>query len=165
MLMSKKGWIGSIFLVFLIVVGWWMVSPLFLDEVVDEDLPPTIEATTNAEETSNEESTAVSHSGMFVDGDDAHHASGNVTSFYTASEQWVRFENFEVTNGPDLYTVLVKEGQSTDEGTILGKLKGNVGSQNYRIPDSSSLEEGDRIVVWCKAFEVDFGFAELLLKE
>ena len=165
MLMSKKGWIGSIFLVLLIVVGWWMVSPLFLDEVVDEDLPTTIEATTNAEETSNEESPAVSHSGMFVDGDDTHHASGIVTSFYTDSKQWVRFENFEVTNGPDLYTVLVKEGQSTDEGTILGKLKGNVGSQNYRIPDSSSLEEGDRIVVWCKAFEVDFGFAELFHKE
>ncbi|MBF0705734.1 DM13 domain-containing protein [Alkalihalobacillus hwajinpoensis] len=163
--MSKKGWIGSIFLVLLIVVGWWMVSPLFLDEVVDEDLPTTIEATTNAEETSNEESPAVSHSGMFVDGDDTHHASGDVTSFYTDSKQWVRFENFEVTNGPDLYTVLVKEGQSTDEGTILGKLKGNVGSQNYRIPDSSSLEEGDRIVVWCKAFEVDFGFAELFHKE
>ncbi|WLR61215.1 DM13 domain-containing protein [Guptibacillus hwajinpoensis] len=165
MLMSKKGWIGSIFLVLLIVVGWWMVSPLFLDEVVDEDLPTTIEATTNAEETSIEESPAVSHSGMFVDGDDVHHASGNITSFYTDSEQWVRFENFEVTNGPDLYTVLVKEGQSTDEGTILGELKGNVGSQNYRIPGSSSLEEGDRIVVWCKAFEVDFGFAELFLKE
>ena len=165
MLMSKKGWIGSIFLVLLIVVGWWMVSPLFLDGVVDEDLPTTIEATTNAEETSIEESPAVSHSGMFVDGDDVHHASGNITSFYTDSEQWVRFENFEVTNGPDLYTVLVKEGQSTDEGTILGKLKGNVGSQNYRIPGSSSLEEGDRIVVWCKAFEVDFGFAELFLKE
>ena len=163
--MSKKGWIGSIFLVLLIVVGWWMVSPLFLDEVVDEDLPTTIEATTNAEETSIEESPAVSHSGMFVDGDDVHHASGNITSFYTDSEQWVRFENFEVTNGPDLYTVLVKEGQSTDEGTILGKLKGNVGSQNYRIPGSSSLEEGDRIVVWCKTFEVDFGFAKLFLKE
>ncbi len=154
----------------MLIVGWWLISPLFLDETVNEELPPTIEGaeTTSAEEMSDERSEdakARHYSGMFVNADEKHQALGDVTTFQTNNQQWIRFENFEVTNGPDLYTILVKEGQSTREGTILGKLKGNIGNQNYRIPESTFLEEGDRIVIWCKAFEVDFGFAELFLKE
>ena len=154
----------------MLIVGWWLVSPLFLDEAVNEELPSTTEEaeTASVEEKSDkltEKAQDIIHSGTFVDGDDKHRASGDVTTFQTNNQQWIRFENFEVTNGPDLYTMLVKEGQSTREGTILGKLKGNIGNQNYRIPESTFLEEGDRIVIWCKAFEVDFGFAELFLKE
>ncbi|MCA0991709.1 DM13 domain-containing protein [Pseudalkalibacillus hwajinpoensis] len=168
--MSKK-WVSlGTLLVLMLIVGWWLISPLFLDETVNEELPPTIEGTetTSAVEMSDgrsEDTQARHYSGKFVNADEKHQASGDVTTFQTNNQQWVRLENFEVTNGPDLYTILVKEGQSTREGIILGKLKGNIGNQNYRIPESTFLEEGDRIVIWCKAFEVDFGFAELFLKE
>ncbi|WP_226655509.1 DM13 domain-containing protein [Pseudalkalibacillus hwajinpoensis] len=166
--MSKK-WVSlSTLLVLMLIVGWWLVSPLFLDETVNEELPPTIKGaeTASAEELSDERSEVAQErhrSGIFVNADEKHRASGDVTTFHSNNQQWIRFENFEVTNGPDLYTVLVKEGQLTSEGIILGKLKGNIGNQNYRVP--LSLEEGDRIVIWCKAFDVDFGFAELFLKE
>lgn len=165
MVMSKKGWIGSILLLLVLVVGWWLISPLFIDEVVTENVPVSIKAEerTGSEEMAKE-SLSASYYGTFMDGDGVHHASGDITSYVVNSEKWIRFENFEVTNGPDLYAVLVKDGQLTSEGTILGKLKGNIGSQNYRIP-YMSLAEGDQIVIWCKAFQVDFGKAELVVKE
>ncbi len=165
MVMSKKGWFGSILLLLVLIVGWWLISPLFIDEVVKEDVPVLKETDESiGSQEMAEESLPASYYGTFMDGDGAHHASGDVTSYVVNSEKWIRFENFEVTNGPDLYAVLVKEGQLTSEGTILGKLKGNIGSQNYRIPDMS-LVEGDQIVIWCKAFQVDFGKAELAVKE
>lgn len=168
--MSKK-WVAfyTVF-VLMLIVGWWLISPLFLEETVNEELPPSIKEveTTSAEEMIDqpaEEEQSSYYSGMFVNADEKHQASGDVRTFHTNNQQWIRFENFEVTNGPDLYTVLVKEGQSTREGIILEKLKGNIGNQNYQIPESTFLEEGDRIVIWCKAFEVDFGFAELFVNE
>lgn len=70
-------------------------------------------------------------------------------------------ENFEVTNGPDLYVYLVEEGQETKKGISLGELKGNIGNQNYEIPGDHSASSGMQIVIWCKQFNVDFGRAEI----
>lgn len=68
-------------------------------------------------------------------------------------------------NGPDLFVYLVPrrsnaEG-SIDGGVSLGRLKGNIGSQQYEIPSSVRLGEGASVVVWCRAFTVAFGVAEL----
>ncbi|MEI5907897.1 DM13 domain-containing protein [Bacillus spongiae] len=95
--------------------------------------------------------------GTFKDADSSHKASGDVK----VENGYVRLENFEVTNGPDLRVYLVKEGQETKDGISLGKLKGNIGNQNYELPEGTKLMEGMQIVIWCKQFDVDFGYAEL----
>lgn len=43
----------------------------------------------------------------------------------------------------------------------LGPLKGNVGNQNYAIPESVDLKRHRTAVVWCRRFEVGFAAAVL----
>ena len=43
----------------------------------------------------------------------------------------------------------------------LGDLKGNIGNQNYDIPEGTDLSKYDTVIIWCKAFSVFFGGAEL----
>ncbi|NBI30392.1 DM13 domain-containing protein [Chengkuizengella marina] len=103
----------------------------------------------------------LSFSGSFVDADSSHSASGDVFTVNTDDGVYLRFENFEATNGPDLYVYLAKSGEETSDGIRLEKLKGNVGDQNYLLPAGVDLTEYDKVVIWCKAFDVDFGYAEL----
>jgi len=74
--------------------------------------------------------------------------------------QYVRFENFKSTNGPDLFVYLATDDQASDF-VDLGRLKGNVGNQNYEIPEGVDLSKYNKVLVWCKAFSVLFGSAEL----
>jgi len=43
----------------------------------------------------------------------------------------------------------------------LGKLKANIGNQNYEIPQDVDLKKYNKVLIWCKAFSVLFGSAEL----
>ena len=80
----------------------------------------------------------------------------------------VRFEDFRTTNGPDLFVYLAKHpspttaGDVTDGGFLsLGKLKGNVGNQNYPIPAGTDVTEYGSVVIWCELFGVLFSPAAL----
>jgi hypothetical protein len=44
----------------------------------------------------------------------------------------------------------------------LGDLKGNIGEQNYEIPEGVDLSVYDTVAIWCVRFAVGFGSAELL---
>ena len=54
---------------------------------------------------------------------------------------------------------------STDKNAVdfvnLGRLKANNGNQNYDIPPGTDLSKYDTALIWCKAFSVLFGSAEL----
>jgi len=106
---------------------------------------------------------SIIYSGVFVGANDGiHNAGGNVRIINLAdgSSSVLRLEDFESTNGPDLYVYL-----STDKGNSdfvnLGRLKGNIGNQNYEIPKGIHLSNYDTVLIWCKAFSVLFGSAEL----
>ena len=162
-----KRWVIGIVAAGVLGVGWWLVSPLFFDKVVNES-PVATNMKENEEgmmkETDSSSPDAMTNDtmkvnelmGTFKGADSDHVAKGSVM----VSEQHVRLENFEVTNGPDLYVYLVGADQETAEGISLGKLKGNVGNQNYDIPNDKATA-GMKIVIWCKQFNVDFGSAEL----
>jgi hypothetical protein len=72
----------------------------------------------------------------------------------------VRLEDLVVTNGPDLYVYLSTDKSATDF-VSLGKLKANIGNQNYLIPAGTDLSKYDTVLIWCRAFSVLFGSAEL----
>ncbi|NIM26525.1 MAG: hypothetical protein GTN35_00870 [Nitrososphaeria archaeon] len=72
----------------------------------------------------------------------------------------LRLENFESTNGPDLYVYLATDDKATDF-VSLGELKANKGNQNYDIPDNTDLTKYSNVLIWCKAFGVLFGSAEI----
>ena len=72
----------------------------------------------------------------------------------------LRLEDLKVTNGPDLYVYLSTD-KSASDFVNLGKLKANNGNQNYNIPPHTDLTKYDTVLIWCKAFSVLFGSAEL----
>jgi len=79
----------------------------------------------------------------------------------TDGKKYIRFEDdFTVTNGPDLFVYLGNNGQY-DADTNLGRLKGNVGSQNYEVPAEIDVSQYSEVWVWCRAFFVPFGHAVL----
>jgi hypothetical protein len=83
--------------------------------------------------------------------------------------RFLRFEGFETSNGPDLVVYLsAKEPAGPDDWhgydrdfVDLGPLKGNVGSQNYELPENVDLESYSTAVVWCRRFTVGFAAAPL----
>jgi hypothetical protein len=72
----------------------------------------------------------------------------------------LRLENFKATNGPDLYVYLSTDNSASDF-VNLGRLKGNIGNQNYDIPEGTEFSRYDTVLIWCQAFSVLFGSAEL----
>jgi hypothetical protein len=79
----------------------------------------------------------------------------------------LRFENLMAENGPDLRVYLSAAPPSSngpafnDDYVELGELKGNLGDQNYAIPDDVDLSKYGTPVIWCKRFEVGFAVADL----
>lgn len=96
----------------------------------------------------------------------AHPARGTATTIRTANGRRVlTLTNFEVDNGPDLRVYLVA-GPAHDESEVndfedLGALKGNRGNQQYDLPRGLDLERYTTVVVWCRAFSVNFARAPL----
>jgi hypothetical protein len=145
--MNKKKMISMTSLVAVAAIAVFTISPYFYDVTVDESLPTAF---------------AELPSGTFVgSGDGIHEAEGDVLSLKLEDgSQYVRFENFKSTNGPDLYVYLATDDQATDF-VSLGLLKGNVGNQNYEIPEGVDLSKYNKVLIWCKAFSILFGSAEL----
>ncbi|MEM2139768.1 MAG: DM13 domain-containing protein [Nitrososphaera sp.] len=167
----------------------YAVSPYFTETMIDEPAPVATSGDSSTESMEKDDAMADDEAMMEKDGDammdkgddammdDAmtkelsggfqgagdgiHNASGKATVLYLEDGSAVlRFENFRVTNGPDLYVYL-----STDRGASdyvdLGRLKANSGNQNYELPDGVDLSKYDNVIIWCKSFSVYFGGAEL----
>lgn len=157
-----------------LLIGWWLISPIFLDETVDEGLPPTSLDATVDEEGEAEEATEPSSSeddgtakefadlaGVFMDGEKNYETSGNIQTIRAEDGVYLRFEDFKTTNGPDLFVYLIQPEMETTEGIRLGALKGNTGNQNYLIPEDVDFTQYTTVVIWCRAFDATFGTGEL----
>jgi hypothetical protein len=88
-----------------------------------------------------------------------HEVVGSALVLNDGTEQrFLRLENFESTNGPDLNVYLrASDGEFVD----LGDLKGNIGDQNYEIPVDTDLGRFNTVEIWCVRFSVLFGDATL----
>src|ERR671918_939841 len=100
--------------------------------------------------------------GSFIGvGDGIHDAQGIVKVIPVESGGNVlRLEDLVVTNGPDLYVYLSTD-KSASDFVNLGRLKANIGNQNYPIPAGTDMTKYDTVLIWCRAFSVLFGSAEL----
>ncbi|WP_421723773.1 DM13 domain-containing protein [Bauldia sp.] len=136
---------------------FYLASPLWIDREVNETLPAELMVSTLA-------------TGQFTDADSFHQGSGTATVVETAGGAGiVRLTDFEVTNGPDLEVWLVKNGDITSSSDVtdsewvsLGQLKGNIGDQNYIVPEGTDLSEFGSVVIWCEQFSVLFSAATLV---
>lgn len=164
---------------------------LFVDDVVDEAAPvaastasplpsedATAEAspaTTTGPEPAATEPPALVYPVELARGDFISHehtttGSASILELEDGS-RILRIEDLNTSNGPDLKVWLtdapVIEGRDGwfvfDDGNYvdLGRLKGNIGSQNYNIPDDVDIDDFSSISIWCQRFSVSFGAAEL----
>jgi hypothetical protein len=159
---------------------WFRPDRLFTDDPVNEALPgqaaPAEEAAGEmapAEEAPVEEIPAQAAPAMLAGGrfiSLEHETTGRALVLETEDgRRFLRFEGFETSNGPDLLVYLSTKEPAGPEDWYgydqdfvdLGTLKGNVGNQNYRIPDGVDLDRYSTAVVWCRRFEVGFAAAML----
>ena len=109
----------------------------------------------------------VAYVGSF--GPRSHPAEGTAVVLTDGTQTFLRFDDdFATDNGPDLNVYLHTAGPDASVGDLvddfidLGDLKGNIGAQNYVIPDDVDLERYSTVSVWCVRFRVVFGTAELV---
>ena len=179
--------------VLVLALGWWLASPLFINDTVDEDFPlaagavipegvtmADVETTMATLAKMDEEQQEAMPSAMaeamivaegsFQNADSFHTGSGTARLYRLADGSHVlRFEDFKVTNGPDLRVILSPHPnpQEREDATATGyvelaKLKGNVGNQNYAL--TAGLDPGafGSVVIYCKPFRVIFSTAPLV---
>lgn len=100
--------------------------------------------------------------GNFVEAGDGFHKAEGIAKVINLADgrTFLRLENLKTTNGPDLY-VYLSVGKDASDIVNLGRLKGNIGNQNYEIPAGADLSKYNTVLIWCKAFSTLFGSAKL----
>jgi hypothetical protein len=96
----------------------------------------------------------------------AHSASGTARTIRRArGGRVLTLTSFDVSNGPDLRVYLVagpaRSESDVDDFRDLGALKGNKGNQQYDLPHGIDLDRYSTVVIWCRAFSVNFASAPL----
>jgi len=168
----NKSLLAAIVIIVVGSVSVYAISPYFTESTIDEAIPSgaitqkIIEKDSMVEEAMVEEAMVeeipMTFSGTFVGvGDGIHDAQGiTYTIPLEDGSSVLRLENFESTNGPDLFVYLSTDKKAS-EFLNLGELKANKGNQNYEIPKDADLSKYNKVLIWCKAFGVLFGSAEL----
>jgi hypothetical protein len=154
------------YLVTCLVIGGYLGRFMFFDDVVNEKVVTASPAPQGADArgaASLPRNVLVSSGGFESV---AHSAGGSASVIRTAEGQNVlTLTSFEVDNGPDLRVYLVA-GPARDESEVddfkdLGALKGNKGNQQYELPRGLDLDRYETVVIWCRAFSVNFARAPL----
>ena len=161
--------------------GYFGVHTLFVDNEVDEALPSfdriaDVVADSSTPDSSAPDSTTpgTTTPGAVEIRTDAmgtfeslgrYRTVGTALMLGDGSEQrFLRFEDFETSNGPDLNVYLVNSSTGDVSDFIdLGDLRGNIGNQNYEIPADADLSVYDTVMIWCVRFSTGFGQAPLEL--
>ena len=175
------GVIATVLLVVAIPAGDYLFSPLLERSHLEEESPLVMasdvmggsdSATPIAEPQPSPAATdepappfepRVTHSGEFSGADDFHFGRGKALLIETEPGVYtLRFEEFSVRNGPDLFVYLSPSAEGNAEGSInLGGLKATDGAFNYDVPDGTDLTRFKSAIVWCRQFSVLFAVAPL----
>jgi hypothetical protein len=164
-------------------LAWYLGSPVFIRTALVEPAPviepggapspePSIQVAAPSSTTTPRPSSVANPSpppsprslqGTFAGADDFHFAEGTARLVEASPGRLsLRVEDFSVRNGPDLYVYLSPDPDGYAKGAIeLGKLKATDGSFNYDVPADVDIGDVRSVVIWCKAFSVQFGAASL----
>jgi hypothetical protein len=93
-------------------------------------------------------------------------ASGNAAIVQLAvGGRVLTLTDFASSNGPDVRVYLVHghvdHSADVHDKVDLGGLHGNRGDQQYALPDDVDVSRYSTVVIYCRAFQVAFGAAEL----
>ncbi|MEM9568796.1 MAG: DM13 domain-containing protein [Cyanobacteria bacterium P01_E01_bin.34] len=103
-------------------------------------------------------------SGTFTDA--AHTTTGTARIVTDGDARYLELsEDFGTDSGPDLLVLLHRsetpDSYDDSEYVSLGMLEEVSGTQRYLIPDDVDVEDFRSTVIWCREFNVTFGFATL----
>ncbi|MDQ3618857.1 MAG: DM13 domain-containing protein [Actinomycetota bacterium] len=154
------------------VVVWFQPHKLFIEATVDE-APPTVRSDGSEPNSSDgQRSPAPKEPSVLAEGvfQGLEHPTSGTARVLDLSDgsRFLRLENLDTSNGPDLRVYLSEIPASDDwyaygERFIdLGPLKGNRGDQNYEVPAGTDLSAYRSAVIWCRRFTVGFGVAPLM---
>ena len=105
--------------------------------------------------------------GSFTVIDALHWGKGSATIYELVGSRILRFEDFSSARGGDVRVYLSRDPQPRsslelgDDALPLGRLKGNIGNQNYVLPAEQDLSVYRSAVVYCKQFEMVITSARL----
>jgi hypothetical protein len=155
------------------------IATVMPEKQMDEPMPttasePTKLAASEVPATPSLEPTATSppepvlvNQGSFYGADDFHQGSGKALIYQIGeNEYFLRLEDFNVTNGPQLHVIFGVDDNPYNHATLgdyldLGPLKGNIGDQNYEIPAGTDLDAYGSVVIYCVPFRAIFAIAPL----
>jgi hypothetical protein len=171
----RTGALVAVLLVVGLPTAWYLGSPLFIRTAIVEPAPsagpggtPVGTAAPGTEAPSPDPPPSGADGGMelrgeFVGADEFHFGSGTARLIETAPGQYVvRFENFSVRNGPDLYVYLSPRPDGyAPEAIELGTLRATDGDFNTPVPPGTDVSNVRSVLIWCKQFAVLFAHAEL----
>lgn len=89
-----------------------------------------------------------------------HTVSGTVSVYTQNTNGVILLDPFMSQNGPDLKVYLSEDINAT-KYISLGKLKSTNGKQSYQVPTGVDLSKYKYVHIWCEAFTVVFGRAEV----
>lgn len=137
-----------------IPVGWYTLSPLWQRSFLDEPNPLAVVTAFEPH---------VERSGEFYGADDFHFGRGTALLIETEPGRYtLRFEEFSVRNGPDLFVYLSPNAEGYAEGALnLGELRATDGAFNYEVPPGTDVSQFESVIVWCRDFAVLFATAPL----
>ncbi|MEL6601979.1 MAG: DM13 domain-containing protein [Cyanobacteria bacterium J06614_10] len=95
-----------------------------------------------------------------------HPTSGNAKIVEVDGQRYLEFdEAFSSDSGPDLFVLLHREAEpqsySQEDYVSLGRIQSFSGAQRYAIPEDVNLSDFQSAVIWCRQFNVTFGYATL----
>jgi len=101
--------------------------------------------------------------GSFRGTDDFHFGRGTASIIETAPGSYtLRFDDFSVRNGPDLYVYLSPAADDYADGALeLGVLKATDGAFGYELPAGANPNDYASAIIWCKQFSHLFAVAPL----
>lgn len=137
----------GIVIILLAGIAYYGLSPLWRTITLDESMPVSTTAVISARP---------------IVATTAHPASGTVSLLQRDNEAFLRYENFQTINGPDLKVYLSTDLKAT-EFVDLGPLKATDGNVNYSIPTGTDVQKYRYALVWCEQFGVLFNSADLQL--
>lgn len=158
--MSKRKLIVITVVIIAGFAGWLAFRPerLFINQRVNEQFPTASAADAKAMALS---------AGMFHS--IAHETRGTATVYQLPDgKKTLRLTEFQTSNGPDVQVYLVAADDASDNDTVtragfvnIGALKGNIGDQNYELPNDVDLNKYKSVSIWCRRFGVNFATAPL----
>ncbi len=97
-------------------------------------------------------------SGNFSNSGNVSKVSGISRILSVNDNEFLRFEHFNITNGPELHVYFTNNGDLVNSKD-LGLLKGNIGPQNYFLGNIAN--QYDTVVIASKPFKMEYAKATL----